>query len=215
MSRPGSSPSGPARGVRATDFAPILHPGQGLAGRAAAERRPVRGSYPQTSLRMPGLIGDRTIQHELHLPLRHRDQVIGVLSLGRSDDLAFSGGQLDELSELTLSAALACAEALGLRRLQVVAAELQSVMDSTDEGIYRRDLAGRITFINQAALEQTGFTAGELLGQDAHQMLHHSHLDGSPYPAEECPLSRIAQTRAGRSAARRGVLAQGRHIVPG
>ena len=185
------------RGVRATDFAPTLEPGQGLAGRAVAEQRPVGGSYPQTSLRLPGLTGDRAIRHEAHLPLRHRDGVIGVLSLGRSDDMAFTDGQLDELAELTLRAALACAEVLGLRRLEVVAAELQSVMDSTDEGIYRRDLSGRITFINQAALEQTGYTAGELLGQDAHQMLHHSHLDGSPYPAEECPLTGIAQARVG------------------
>ena len=186
-----------ARGVRATDFASILEPGQGLAGRAVAEQRPVWGSYPQTSLRLPGLTGDRGIRHEVHLPLRYRHEVIGVLSLGRSDDMAFTGGQVDGLAELTLSAALACAEALGLRRLEAVAAELQSVMDSTDEGIYRRDLSGRITFINQAALEQTGYTAGELLGQDAHQMLHHSHRDGSPYPAEECPLTPMARARVG------------------
>ena len=61
-------------------------------------------------------------------------------------------------------------------------------MDSTDEGIYRRDLEGRITFINHAALEQTGYAEAELLGQDAHQVLHHSHADGSPYPADQCPL---------------------------
>ena len=184
------------RGVRATDFAPTLAPGQGLAGRAVAEQRPVGGSYPETSLRLPGLTGDRAIRHEVHLPLRHRDQVLGVLSLGRSSDLAFTAGQIDGLAELTLSAALACAEALGLRRLEVVAAELQSVMDSTDEGIYRQDPGGRITFINRAALAQTGYTAAELLGQDAHQMFHHSHLDGTPYPASECPI-RSRTTGAG------------------
>jgi PAS domain S-box-containing protein len=177
------------RGVRATDFAPTLAPGQGLAGRAVAEQRPVGGGYPETSLRLPGLTGDRAIRHEVHLPLRHRDQVLGVLSLGRSSDLAFTAGQIDGLAELTLSAALACAEALGLRRLEVVAAELQSVMDSTDEGIYRQDPGGRITFINRSALAQTGYTAAELLGQDAHQMFHHSRLDGSPYPAAECPMT--------------------------
>jgi PAS domain S-box-containing protein len=186
-----------ARGVRATDFAPTLEPGQGLAGRAVAEQRAVGGSYPQTSLRLPGLTGDRAVRHEVHLPLRHRDQVLGVLSLGRSSDLPFSTGQIDGLAELTLSAALACAEALGLRRLEVVAAELQSVMDSTDEGIYRQDLSGRIRFINRAALEQTGYTAAEVLGQDAHQLFHHSHLDGRPYPAAECPLTLAAPAQPG------------------
>ena len=186
------------RGVRATDFAPTLAPGQGLAGRAVAEQRPVGGSYPETSLRLPGLTGDRAIRHEVHLPLRHRDQVLGVLSLGRSSDLAFTGGQIGELAELTLSAALACAEALSLRRLEVVAAELQSVMDSTDEGIYQQDPGGRITFINRAALAQIGYPAAELLGQDAHQMFHHSRPDGSPYPAAQCPVrSGMAGDRTG------------------
>ena len=86
-------------------------------------------------------------------------------------------------------------------------------MDSTDEGIYRRDLAGRITYINRAALEQTGYTAGELLGRDAHDMLHHTHLDGTDYPAAECPLQQVIEDRARRPVHRRGVLAQGRHAV--
>ena len=70
-------------------------------------------------------------------------------------------------------------------------------MDSTDEGIYRRDREGRITFINRAALEQTGYTEAELVGQDAHALLHHSHEDGSPYPPDQCPLTRTMYERAG------------------
>ena len=101
------------------------------------------------------------------------------------------------LGDLAQSAALACAEALSLRRLEVAAAELQTLMDSTDEGIYRRDLEGRITFINRAALEQTGYAEAEVLGQDAHEVLHHSHEDGSPYPADQCPLTRTMHDRAG------------------
>ncbi|HTT53319.1 MAG TPA: ATP-binding protein [Streptosporangiaceae bacterium] len=186
-----------ARGVRATDFPAGLVPGEGLAGRAVAERRPVAGSSPETSLRLPPLTGGRAVRHELHLPLQHRDQVIGVLSLGRSADAPFGEAEIAALTELTESAALACAEALSLRRLETVATELQSLMDATDEGIYRRDLSGRITFINQAALDQTGYTADELLGQDAHQMLHHSHPDGSPLPAADCPLLRVVHERAG------------------
>ncbi len=185
------------RGVRATDFPAGLVPGEGLAGRAVAERRPVGGSSPETSLRLPALTGVRAVRHEVHLPLQHRDQVIGVLSLGRSADVPFGQAEIAALTELAESAALACAEALSLRRLETVATELQSLMDATDEGIYRLDLSGRITFINQAALDQTGYTAGELLGQDSHQVLHHSHLDGSPYPAEDCPLSQVLRNRVG------------------
>ena len=203
------------RGVRATDFAPTLDPGQGLAGRAVAERRPVRGSYPQTSLRMPGLTGDRSIQHELHLPLRHRDQVIGVLSLGRSDDLAFTGGQLDELSELTLSAALACAEALGLRRLEVVAAELQSVMDSTDEGIYRRDLAWP-DHVHQPGRARADRIYGRGTARPGRAPDAAPQSPGrQPVPGRGVPAEPDRPDPGRRPAARRGVLAQGRHLVPG
>ena len=88
----------------------------------------------------------------------HRDRVIGVLSLGRSGDEEFTPAQVARLEILVESATLACAEALSLRRLEVLAGELESVMDSTDQGIFRVDLAGRITYINRAALEQTGWT---------------------------------------------------------
>jgi len=61
-------------------------------------------------------------------------------------------------------------------------------MNSTDEGICRVDGEGRITFANRAALEQTGYAEAELLGQDSHGMLHHTRPDGTPYPADDCPL---------------------------
>lgn len=186
-----------SRGMRGGDFTPELAPGEGLAGRAAAERRPVTAGWAESSMHLPGLVGEREVRHEVHLPMLHRDRVIGVLSLGRSSDEEFTPAEITRLGDLTQSATVACAEALSLRRLEVAAGELQMLMDSTDEGIYRRDLEGRITFINRAALEQTGYTEAELLGQDAHQILHHSHEDGSPYPADQCPLSRAIRDRAG------------------
>lgn len=185
------------RGARAGDFLPEQPPGQGLAGRAIAELRPNTADAPEASLLLPGLTGDRQIQHEIHLPLVHRGRAMGVLSLGRTGGAPFTPAEIASLGDLAQSAALACAEALGLRRLEVAAAELQTLMDSTDEGIYRRDHEGRITFINRAALEQTGYTEAEVLGQDAHELLHHSHEDGSPYPAEQCPLTRTMYDRAG------------------
>ena len=185
------------RGARSGDFAAELAAGSGLAGRAVAEQRPVAISYPGTSLRLPGLIGDREVQHELHLPLLQRGRAIGVLSLGRSREAEFTAGETATLAELAQTASLACAEAMVLRRMEVQAGELQVVMDSIDEGIYRRDLAGRITYINRAALEQTGYTAAELLGQDAHRMLHHTHLDGTGYPAADCPLQQVIADRVG------------------
>ena len=177
-----------SRGARTEDFVPELPPGQGLAGRAVAEQRPIVADGPETSLSLPGLVNERQVQHEAHLPLLHRQRVIGVLSLGRSHAAEFTPQEIARLASLTQSAALACAEALGLRRVEVLARELESVMDSTDQGICRVDLSGRITYVNRAALEQTGWTGAEMLGRNAHDVMHHSHPDGTSYPAGECPL---------------------------
>ena len=186
-----------SRGVRAGDFTPELAPGEGLAGRSAAERRPVTAGWAESSMRLPGLVGDREVRHEVHLPMLHRDRVIGVLSLGRSGDEEFTPAQIDRLGILVQGATLACAEALSLRRLEVLAGELESVMDSTDQGICRMDVSGRVAYINRAALEQTGWTEAELLGRNGHDAMHHTYPDGTPYPAADCPLMRAVRDNEG------------------
>ena len=186
-----------SRGARVGDFVPELPPGQGLAGRAIAEQRPIVVGAAEASLSLPGLVKERQVQHEAHLPLLHRQRAIGVLSVGRSRDEEFTAGEIARLTVLVQSATLACAEALGVRRLEVLAGELESVVDSTDQGICRVNRSGRITYINRAALEQTGWAGTELRGRNAHGLMHHSHPDGTPYPAAECPLLRAVNDGEG------------------
>ena len=188
-----------SRGARVGDFVPELPPGQGLAGRAIAEQRPIVVGAAEASLSLPGLVKERQVQHEAHLPLLHRQRAIGVVSLGRSRDEEFTPGEIARLTVLVQSATLACAEALGVRRLEVLAGELESVVDSTDQGICRVNRSGRITYINRAALEQTGWAGVELRGRNAHDLMHHSHPDGTPYPAAECPLLRAVNDGEGVS----------------
>jgi len=64
------------------------------------------------------------------------------------------------------------------------------LLNSTAEGIYGVDRQGICTFCNSAALELLGYRHQEdLIGHNIHDRIHHSHADGSPFPAEECPLS--------------------------
>ncbi|MGE3820793.1 MAG: PAS domain S-box protein, partial [Isosphaeraceae bacterium] len=64
------------------------------------------------------------------------------------------------------------------------------LLESSGEGIYGIDLQGRFTFINQAAARMLGLEPKEVLGENGHATIHHSHPDGSPYPVQDCPIYR-------------------------
>ncbi|MCL5957729.1 MAG: PAS domain S-box protein, partial [Chloroflexi bacterium] len=74
---------------------------------------------------------------------------------------------------------------------------LRSLLDSTDEGIYGIDLEAQCTLINRAGAEMVGFKPEELVGQNIHRLIHHSRPDGSPYPADECPIVRAISNGKG------------------
>ena len=74
---------------------------------------------------------------------------------------------------------------------------LQLLIDSTGEGIYSLDLAGRCTFINKAGAAALGWTPEAVLGKRMHMLTHHRRPDGSFYPSADCPI--LESCRSGRS----------------
>ena len=66
--------------------------------------------------------------------------------------------------------------------------EHQLILDAAGEGIYGLDCDGRTTFVNSAATELLGWREDDVIGELLHDIHHHSHPDGSPYPREECPI---------------------------
>jgi PAS domain S-box-containing protein len=95
---------------------------------------------------------------------------------------------------LSLARAERKAQATAEERLQ----KLQTVLDSTGEGIYGIDLEGRCTFANQACLRLTGHASVDsLLGKNMHDLLHHTRNDGSPFPVEECRIFQAFREGAG------------------
>ena len=68
--------------------------------------------------------------------------------------------------------------------------ERTALLESTGHGIYGIDLQGCCTFINRAGAEMLGYSVEQVLGQNMHRLIHHTHADGSPYPEEQCPLFR-------------------------
>jgi PAS domain S-box-containing protein len=65
---------------------------------------------------------------------------------------------------------------------------LELLLDSTGEGIFGVDLGGHCTFINRAGARMLGLPPPQVLGRNMHELTHHSHADGRPYPDTDCPI---------------------------
>ncbi|MDP3148793.1 MAG: PAS domain S-box protein [Ignavibacteria bacterium] len=69
--------------------------------------------------------------------------------------------------------------------------DLHRMLNSMAEGAYGMDINGNCTFVNQAFLKILGYqNEYEVLGKHIHELIHHSHSDGSPYPSSECRIYR-------------------------
>jgi PAS domain S-box-containing protein len=162
-------------------------------GRIAQNRQPhltnqVLGDpqvHDQEWVRREGMVGFAGY------PLIVEDRVVGVLAV-------FSRNQLSEAT-LQVMSQIAHAIALGLdhqskhEELKHLQHQNDLILQSAGQGIYGLDLQGNFTFGNPAAAQLIGWDRQELMEKDMHRILHHTRGDGTPYPAEECPIYRTMQ----------------------
>lgn len=66
--------------------------------------------------------------------------------------------------------------------------QLHLILDSAGEGILGLDNQGKVIFINKAASLMLGWETEELLGNTHHELIHHTHSDGTAHPVELCPI---------------------------
>ncbi|MGK3969889.1 PAS domain S-box protein [Sorangium sp. So ce118] len=82
---------------------------------------------------------------------------------------------------------------------------VQALLESTEQGIYGLDRAGRCTFANRACVRLLGYRdQAELLGRTMHQLVHHTRASGAPLPESECWICRTC--RSGEAAHLEGEL---------
>jgi len=63
------------------------------------------------------------------------------------------------------------------------------LLNSTAEAIYGIDLQGNCTLYNSAFLRLLGYqNTSEILGKNMHLLIHHTRLDKTPYPVEDCRI---------------------------
>lgn len=68
-------------------------------------------------------------------------------------------------------------------------AHIRMLLDNTEEGIFGIDLNGNCTFCNLSCLRMLGYDEEkELYGIHLHDLIHHTHPDGTPYPGHECKV---------------------------
>jgi two-component system, OmpR family, sensor histidine kinase VicK len=72
--------------------------------------------------------------------------------------------------------------------LHVATRQRELILESVGDGIYGIDLEGRLTFINVAGAHSLGFSPEQLTGRDLHEVIHHSHADGTPYSKATSPI---------------------------
>lgn len=72
------------------------------------------------------------------------------------------------------------------------------LMDSTAEAIYGIDTRGLCTFANPACLRLLGYAdIDELLGRNMHNLIHHTHADGTHYSQKDCHIFRAFRQQQG------------------
>lgn len=63
------------------------------------------------------------------------------------------------------------------------------ILDSAAEGIYGLDMDGNCTFANPACIELIGYDdTDDLVGRNMHDLIHHTHPDGTSYCIEDCHI---------------------------
>ena len=176
-------------GLEVEELEQLLRPG-GLFQHVLTSPEPV--PIP----RLPGSALER-LAAGYAVPVVSGGQALGLLLLGSH------AGRRDPAEWLTFARTLggqvgqALSLARAFARLRASEQRARLLLDSTDQGIYGTDRAGRITFINEAGARLLGRRPEELVGQDAHLLFHHTHADGRPYGVAECPLVQAGHTGRG------------------
>ncbi|WP_170285141.1 PAS domain-containing sensor histidine kinase [Microvirga aerophila] len=67
---------------------------------------------------------------------------------------------------------------------------LNAVLNNASVSIFLMDDRQHCVYMNAAAEKLTGYTLAEVTGRPLHDVIHHTHPDGSHFPLEECPIDR-------------------------
>lgn len=140
----------------------------------------------------------RLVRDHTGAPLYYEGTVQDITARKRAEEaLRRAHAELEQrvqerTAELTRTNAILLAEIAERQRTAMALDQLrhqhESILNSAGEGIIGLDLERKAIFVNPEAARLVGREVAEMLGQSPHLLIHHSKPDGTPYPADECPL---------------------------
>ena len=72
------------------------------------------------------------------------------------------------------------------------------ILNSAGDGIFGLDRDGVLTFVNRASARMLGYESDEVIGRNAHEVWHHTTVEGKPYREEDCPIFAVLRDGATR-----------------
>ncbi|WP_022928811.1 ATP-binding protein [Patulibacter americanus] len=112
-----------------------VEPGAGAVGRVMADGEPVVAGRADARLAVDGLGGPVRVRHELAIPLRQGDEVLGVVAVGRLADHPFSAADVARGRRLGEQAAVALARTIEERRVARLAGINAAVLEASNFGV--------------------------------------------------------------------------------
>jgi PAS domain S-box-containing protein len=101
----------------------------------------------------------------LSVPLRVKENIIGVIQAVDTEVGRFSSADLELLDPLAAAAAIAIENAQLHEQTKALWEFNENIVQSMEEGIILEDTKGNITFVNSKGAEILGYTCEELLGR--------------------------------------------------
>ncbi len=134
----------------------------------------------------------RALHHDWNstacFPVFRNGEIYVVFSLYHSDVNFFDEEVISLIITLTNNVSYALNKLEATQNLIRSEAHNRLLLESSPAGIFGLDTQGKTTFVNPVAANMLGYNPSELMGISIHEMVHHSHADGSLYPMDTCPM---------------------------
>ncbi len=111
--------------------------------------------------------------------------VLGALCVLDIRPRSWSQAEIEILTDLAASV---------MSEIKLIARQV-TIPEPAGEGTIGLCRSGRCTFINPVAAEMLGYTAGEMVGQSMHDLVHRGRYELNPLPGNACPMCQALQAK--------------------